>query len=37
MAVTLHTEHESDEIDAGIDQTLENVRDLVSSRPTLQG
>ena len=36
VAVTLHTEHDSDEINDGIDETLRNVAELVASRPPLQ-
>ncbi len=36
LAVTLHTEHESDEINHGIDETLQNVRELVANRPSIQ-
>ncbi len=36
LAVTLHTEHESDEINHGIDETLDNVKALVADRPSIQ-
>jgi uncharacterized protein YndB with AHSA1/START domain len=36
VAVTLHTEHESDEIGRGIDETLQNVAELVASSPQLR-
>jgi|tagenome__1003787_1003787.scaffolds.fasta_scaffold20895084_2 hypothetical protein len=36
IAVTLHTEHDSDQIPEGIDETLRNIRDLVASSPPLQ-
>jgi uncharacterized protein YndB with AHSA1/START domain len=36
VAVTLHTEHDSDEINDGIDETLQNIKELVASSPPLQ-
>ncbi len=36
VTVTLHTEHSSDDINDGIDETLQNVAELVASRPPLQ-
>jgi hypothetical protein len=36
VAVTLHTEHASDHIDESIDETLQNIAELVVSRPSLQ-
>jgi ribosome-associated toxin RatA of RatAB toxin-antitoxin module len=36
VAVTLHTEDASDVINAGIDETLQNIKELVASSPPLQ-
>jgi uncharacterized protein YndB with AHSA1/START domain len=36
LSVRLHTEHESDRIDQGIEDTLNNVAELVAQRPGLQ-
>jgi carbon monoxide dehydrogenase subunit G len=36
LSVRLHTEHESDRIDQGIQDTLHNVAELVAERPGLQ-
>jgi uncharacterized membrane protein len=36
VAVTLHTEHDSDEINDGIDETLHNIKELVTASPRLQ-
>ncbi len=36
VAVTLHTEHESEQINDGIDETLRNIKDLVAATPPLQ-
>lgn len=36
VAVTLHTEHDSDQINEGIDETLRNIKELVAASPPLQ-
>lgn len=36
VTVTLHTEHDSDGINDGIDETLNNIKDLVAKTPPLQ-
>ena len=36
VTVTLHTEHESEQIDEGIDETLRNIQELVAVTPPLQ-
>lgn len=36
VSVTLHTEHDDDAINDGIDDTLQNVAELVASSPKLQ-
>jgi ribosome-associated toxin RatA of RatAB toxin-antitoxin module len=36
VEVSLHTEHDSDEINDGIDDTLQNIAEQVASKPRLQ-
>jgi len=36
VSVSLHTEHDSEQINDGIDETLQNVAELVANRPGLQ-
>lgn len=36
VEVSLHTEHESDEINQGIDETLKNIAEQVAAQPKLQ-
>ena len=36
VAVTLHTEHDSEQINDGIDETLRNIQQLVAAPPPLQ-